>query len=73
MNNKTQILGLLLILLVIPTSTVFARGKSSEKEKTAKTSCEKQDNNSEKNRVAITEKRRRWLRRSLRQTEMMEW
>ena len=48
MKNKTQILIFFLILLVIPTSTVFACGNSSEKEKTEKVSCEKQDQHSEK-------------------------
>ena len=48
MKNKTQILILFLILLVIPTSTVFACGKTSDKEKTEKISCEKQDDHSEK-------------------------
>lgn len=48
MKNKTQILILLLILLVIPTSTVFACGKFSEKEKTEKSSCKKQDDKTEK-------------------------
>lgn len=48
MKNKTQILILFLILLVIPTSTVFACGKTSEKDKTEKVSCSKEDNHSEK-------------------------
>jgi hypothetical protein len=46
MKNKTRILILFLMLLVIPTSTVFACGNSSEKEKTEKTSCSKVDNHS---------------------------
>jgi hypothetical protein len=48
MKNKTQILILFLMLLVIPTSTVFACGNTSDKEKTGKTSCSKEDNQSEK-------------------------
>lgn len=48
MNNKTQILILFLILLVIPTSTVFACVKTSEKEKTEKTSCSKEVSQFEK-------------------------
>nr|WP_321222463.1 hypothetical protein [uncultured Psychroserpens sp.] len=51
MKSKAQILILFLILLVIPTSTVFACEKSSEIEKTVKTektSCSKQDNKTEK-------------------------
>jgi hypothetical protein len=48
MKNKTQILILFFMLLVIPTSKVFACGNSSKKEKTEKSSCEKQDDHSEK-------------------------
>lgn len=48
MKNKTQILFLFLILLVISTNTVFACGKTSEKEKTEKTSCSKEDSQFEK-------------------------
>ncbi|SDF53216.1 hypothetical protein [Cellulophaga baltica] len=48
MKNGTHILLLFLMLLVIPTSSVFACGKSSEKEKTEKTSCSKEDNQTEK-------------------------
>jgi hypothetical protein len=48
MKNKTHILILVLMLLVIPTSSVFACEKSSEKEKTEKTSCSKEDNQTEK-------------------------
>ena len=48
MKNKTQILILFLVLLVIPTSTVFACGSSPEKEQTEKVSCSKEDNHSEK-------------------------
>lgn len=48
MKNKTQILILFLVLLVVPTSTVFACGSSSEKDKTEKTSCSVKDNHTEK-------------------------
>ncbi|PKB00396.1 hypothetical protein B0O79_3860 [Flavobacteriaceae bacterium MAR_2009_75] len=48
MKNKTQTLVLFLILLVIPTSTVFACENTSDKEKTEKISCKKQDDDSEK-------------------------
>lgn len=48
MKNKTHILILIIMLLVIPTSTVFACGNSSVKHKTEKMSCSKQDNKTEK-------------------------
>lgn len=48
MSSKAHILILLLILLVIPASTVLACGNSSEKEKTEKTSCSKEDSHAEK-------------------------
>ena len=46
MKNKTHVLILFLILLVLPTSSVLACGNSSEKEKTEKTSCSIKDNHS---------------------------
>ena len=49
MKNKTQILILFLILLVIPISTVFECANSYNKEKTKKTSCSKVDSQSKKN------------------------
>ena len=49
MKEKTQILILFLVLLVIPTNTFFACGNSSNKEKTKKTSCSKVDSQYEKN------------------------
>lgn len=48
MKNKTQILILFFMLLVIPTSAVFACGNTSDKEKTEKISCLKEDNHPEK-------------------------
>ena len=48
MINKTQILTLFLMLLVIPTSTVYACGNSSEKHKTEKESCSKEHHFSDK-------------------------
>lgn len=48
MKNKTQILILFLVLLVVPTDTVFACGSSSEKDKTEKTSCSTKDSHTEK-------------------------
>lgn len=48
MQNKTQILILFVILLVLPISTAFACGNTSEKEKTERTSCTKENNHSEK-------------------------
>jgi hypothetical protein len=48
MKNKTQILIPFLILLIIPTSTVFACGNTSGKEKIEKSSCSKEDSPSEK-------------------------
>lgn len=48
MKNKTQIVTLFLMLLVISTNTVFACGNSLEKDKTEKASCSKEDNHSEK-------------------------
>lgn len=48
MKNKTQILILFLLLLFVPTSTVFACRNISDKEITEKASCSKEENQSEK-------------------------
>ena len=48
MNNKTHTLILFLIILVIPTITVYACGNSSEKDKTEKKSFSKEDHCLEK-------------------------
>ncbi|VXA92427.1 hypothetical protein [Maribacter litoralis] len=42
MKNITHILVLSIMLLVIPTNAAFACGKSTEKEKTEKSSCSKE-------------------------------
>ena len=62
MKNKTQTLILFLILLVIPTSTVFACGNTSDKEKTEQTSYSKEDIQSEnKSCCDNLRKRQKWL------------
>ena len=48
MNNKSHILIFFLMILVIPTSTVYACGNSSEKDKTEKKSFSKEDHCLEK-------------------------
>lgn len=47
MKNTTRILILILFLLLIPTSNVFACDNSTKKEKTEKTSCSKEVDHSE--------------------------
>jgi len=57
MKSRTHLLLLFLMLLVVPTSSVFACGKSFEKEKTEKISCSKEDNKTEKKSCCDNQKK----------------